>query len=91
MGTAINASGQASVSSAQYSYTGHALYWNGASLLDLGTLAPLEGTDSPVAFDVECFAEDTLVIEPILFLSPDTQVLTGNGGPALSRAGRTIG
>lgn len=38
MGTGINATGQASVSSAQSGYTGHALFYNGANLLDLGTL-----------------------------------------------------
>ena len=48
-------------------------------LLGLGTLAPLEGTDLPVAFDVDCSAGDTLTIEPILFLTSDTQVLTANG------------
>ncbi len=49
------------------------------SLLELGTLAPLEGSDVAVAFDVDCFAGDTLTIEPILFLASDTQVLTANG------------
>lgn len=49
------------------------------SLLDLGTLAALEGSDEPVAFDVECLPGDTLTIEPILFLTTDTAVLTING------------
>jgi hypothetical protein len=46
--------------------------------LDLGTLGPLEGSDVPVAFDVDCLPGDTLTIDPILFL-PDTDALAANG------------
>lgn len=48
-------------------------------LLDLGTLAPLEGSDLAVPYDVDCFAGDTLTIDPVLLLTPDTRVLTANG------------
>ncbi len=46
IGTGINSSGQASARSAQNSSTGHALFFNGSSLIDLGTLggAGSEGT-----------------------------------------------
>jgi hypothetical protein len=48
-------------------------------LLDLGTLPPLEGTDQPAAFDVDCLPGDTLTVEPLLLLTQDTPVLTING------------
>jgi len=48
-------------------------------LLDLGALAPLEGTDRPVAYDVDCFPDDALTVDPILSLTPDTSVLAADG------------
>ncbi len=47
-------------------------------LLELGTLAPLEGSDVPVSFDGDCLAGDRLTIDPVLLLAPDTRVLAAN-------------
>ena len=48
-------------------------------VLNLGTLAPLEGSDVPVSFDVDCVSGDTLTIDPTLFLAGGVQVLAANG------------
>jgi hypothetical protein len=53
--------------------------WVDDFLLDLGTLAPLEGTDFPVAFDVDCFAGDTLTIDPTLLLPANVDLVAANG------------
>jgi hypothetical protein len=47
-------------------------------VLDLGTVGPLEGSDLPVSFDVDCVPGDTLTIDPALFLSPVTSVFATN-------------
>ena len=48
-------------------------------MLDLGVLAPLEGSDFPVPFDVDCFPGDTLTIEPVLFQPGGADLLAANG------------
>lgn len=52
--------------------------WMGGFPLGLRTLAPFEGVDGPVAFDVDCFPGDELVIDPGL-LQDSGQVLPDNG------------
>jgi hypothetical protein len=47
-------------------------------VLDLGVLAPLEGSDVPVPFDVDCFPGDTLTIDPTLLQPGGVDVLVAN-------------
>lgn len=53
--------------------------WVDDYALDLGFLAPLEGTDFPVAFDVDCYAGDILTIDPALWLTDIDYILAANG------------